>query len=234
MPVKFSRSFLAALAVTTSLSACTSAPTEPKAKVGPPASAAATQAASAAAPSAAATQAASAAAPAGPTVTLALSPEKSKVGFVGAKVTASHEGHFALFTGSIDLVGDKPESSKVRLEVDMGSLAIDPPKLAGHLKSPDFFDIAQFPKSTFESTAVTVTPGGENGATHSVTGNLTMRGVTKSITFPAKITVSPAGVSATADFVINRKDFGVVYAGMADDLIKDDVVLKLALEAPRG
>jgi polyisoprenoid-binding protein YceI len=224
-------SCFAALALTTGLAACTSAPTEPKAKVGPPTSAAASAAATTA-PATAAASAATSAAPAGTATTLAISTEKSKVGFVGAKVTASHEGNFAQFSGSIDLVGDKPESSKVRLEVEMGSLNIDPPKLAGHLKSPDFFDIAQFPKSTFEST--TVTAGGENGATHTITGNLTMRGVTKSITFPAKITVSPAGVSATADFVINRKDFGVVYAGMADDLIKDDVVLKLALEAPRG
>jgi hypothetical protein len=47
------------------------------------------------------------------------------------------------------------------------------------------------------------------------------------------ITVSQLGVDATADFVINRKDFGVVYPGMPDDLIKDDVVIKLALKAPR-
>ncbi len=54
----------------------------------------------------------------------------------------------------------------------------------------------------------------------------------KSITFPAKVTESATEVVAEAEFVINRKDFNIVYAGKADDLIRDEVVLKLKLKAP--
>ena len=60
-----------------------------------------------------------------------------------------------------------------------------------------------------------------------------MRGVKKSITFPATITVSDADVAVKAEFAINRRDFGINYAGMANDLIRDDVVLRLDLKSPR-
>jgi polyisoprenoid-binding protein YceI len=210
------------LALALFATAC-SGPTEPKATVGTPAS---TTSQAASAPASAATTAPAAA----NKESLALSPE-SKVAFVGAKITASHDGAFTQFTGSIDLVDGKPEGSAVNIEIDMNSLVIEPAKLAGHLKTADFFDVEKFPKTTFASTGVS--PGGAGGATHTVTGNLTLHGVTKAISFPAMITVSQLGVDATADFVINRKDFGVVYPGMPDDLIKDDVVIKLALKAPR-
>ena len=210
------------LALALFATAC-SGPTEPKATVGTPAS---TTSQAASAPASTATTAPVAA----NKESLALSPE-SKVGFVGAKITASHDGAFTQFTGSIDLVDGKPEGSAVNIEIDMNSLVIEPAKLAGHLKTADFFDVEKFPKTTFASTGVS--PGGAGGATHTVTGNLTLHGVTKAISFPATIAVSQLGVDATADFVINRKDFGVVYPGMPDDLIKDDVVIKLALKAPR-
>ncbi len=210
------------LALALFATAC-SGPTEPKATVGTPAS---TTSQAASAPASTATTAPAAA----NKESLALSPE-SKVAFVGAKITASHDGAFTQFTGSIDLVDGKPEGSAVNIEIDMNSLVIEPAKLAGHLKTADFFDVEKFPKTTFASTGVS--PGGAGGATHTVTGNLTLHGVTKAISFPAMITVSQLGVDATADFVINRKDFGVVYPGMPDDLIKDDVVIKLALKAPR-
>ena len=72
------------------------------------------------------------------------------------------------------------------------------------------------------------------GSTHSVTGNLTIRGKTKAVTFPAKIKVDAKGVEANAEFVINRKDFDVAYPGKPDDLIQDNVVLTIHAVAPRG
>jgi len=99
------------------------------------------------------------------------------------------------------------------------------------LKSPDFFDVEKFPKAKFVSTAIKA--GGDNGATHTVTGNLELHGVTKAITFPAQIKVDPDAVSVVAEFSINRKDFSIVYPGMPDDLIKDDVLLKLSLHAKK-
>jgi len=100
------------------------------------------------------------------------------------------------------------------------------------LKTPDFFDVAKFPEAKFESTAIKA--GGDKGATHTVTGNLTMHGVTKSITFPATIAVTPDTATVDATFAINRKDFGINYAGAADNLIRDDVVMKLAIRARKA
>ena len=156
----------------------------------------------------------------------------SRFDFVGAKVTRKHNGSFQSFTGTVNLVDGDPTKSSVTAEVSVASLKTDEEKLTGHLKSPDFLDVAKFPKATFTSTAIRA--GGENGATHTVTGNLQLHGVTKSITFPATVKTSGDAVDVDAEFAINRKDFGVVYPGMPDDLIKDDVLLKLHLHATKA
>jgi polyisoprenoid-binding protein YceI len=69
--------------------------------------------------------------------------------------------------------------------------------------------------------------------TDKLTGHLTLHGLTKSIQFPAKLTVTPESATLDSEFSLNRKDFGVNYPGMADDLIRDEVVVKLAIQAPR-
>ncbi|HEY6722715.1 MAG TPA: YceI family protein [Polyangiaceae bacterium] len=158
--------------------------------------------------------------------------KNSSLAFVGAKVTGKHEGSFQTFSGSVQLVDRRPEQSTVKVEIDMGSVQVEPEKLEGHLKSPDFFDVAKYPKASFESTSVK--PGGAEGATHTVTGNLTLHGVTRSISFPASIQVNGDTLTVKAEFAINRKDFGIVYPGMPDDLIKDDVLIQLKLGANRS
>lgn len=153
----------------------------------------------------------------------------SKIEFVGAKVTGKHDGSFGKFSGLI--TGSAPEKGNVSVDIDMSSLVADAPKLTGHLKSADFFDVERFPKARFVSTAVR--PGAEGGATHTITGNLTLHGVTRSITFPAIVRMTPESTAVDAEFAINRKDFGVTYPGMPDDLIKDDVLLKLTVRSRR-
>ena len=157
--------------------------------------------------------------------------QNSKVEFVGSKVTGSHNGSFGSFTGQVDYAG-APEKSRVNITIDTNSIAADDPKLTEHLKTADFFDVAKFPQSTFVSTEIK--PGGESGATHTVTGNLTMHGVTKSITFPATIAVTPEAATVDSTFSINRKDFGIVYAGAADNAIRDNVVLTLKIRATKA
>lgn len=155
----------------------------------------------------------------------------SKVEFTGAKVTGKHDGSFGEFSGTVELVGGDPTKSSVTVEIGTSSLRIEPEKLAGHLKSKDFFDVEKYPKAKFTSTAIKA--GGENGATHTVTGNLELHGQTKSITFPATIGVEGDHVTVKADFAINRKDFEIVYPGMPDDLIKDDVLIRLNIDAKK-
>jgi len=162
-------------------------------------------------------------------VKYAFSQADSKVGFVGAKITGKHDGSFGTFSGVVVVPNGSVEQSSVTVDIDMTSLQVDEPKLAGHLKSPDFFDVGKFPKARFVSTSVR--QGGELGATNTVTGNLELHGVTKSINIPATIHVRPDGVDVDAEFAINRKEFGVVYPGKPDDLIKDEVLLKLQIHA---
>lgn len=156
----------------------------------------------------------------------------SKVEFVGAKITKKHDGKFKTFSGTVQLVDNDPTKSQVTAEIDAASLEADEVKLTNHLKSPDFFDVGKFPKAKFVSTAVKA--GGGDKGTHTVTGNLELHGVTKSISFPATIKVAGDAVDVDAEFVINRKDFALVYPGMPDDLIKDDVLIKLSIRSKKA
>ena len=163
---------------------------------------------------------------------LVISPQNSKVEFVAAKITRSHNGSFRQFAGTIDLIPNNIEGSRVTIDIDTGSVVTDEDALTAHLKTPDFFDVAKFPKATFVSTKIE--PGTKAGTTHEVTGNFDLHGVKKSITFPATIHVTPESATVDAEFSINRKDFGIVFAGKADDLIRDGVVIKLTLKVPRA
>ena len=165
-------------------------------------------------------------------VRYAFSNANSKIAFVGAKVTGKHDGSFGTFAGTVQVVDNAIERSSVSVEIDAASIAVDQEKLTGHLKSPDFFDVAQFPQVRFTSTNIVA--GGADGATHTVTGNLEMHGVTKTITFPATLRVSGNAAEGDASFGINRKDWNIVYPGMPDDLIKDEVLLTLTIRATRS
>ena len=156
--------------------------------------------------------------------------ENSKIEFIGAKVTGHHNGSFKKFSGTINYAG-QIEKSRVSITIDASSLDTDTPDLTTHLKTADFFDVAKYPEAKFESTEIK--PGGEKGASHTVTGNLTLHGVTRSVSFPATITVSPGVINVESSFAINRKDFGINYPGKTNDFIRDDVALTLHVKATK-
>ena len=162
--------------------------------------------------------------------TYKITPENSKIEFVGSKVTGKHNGAFQKFSGEIHYTGDVT-TSHVTITMETDSLTTDTPDLTKHLKTADFFDVAKYPQANFESTAIKA--GGDNGASHTVTGNLTLHGTKKSVTFPATIAVAPDAITVDSTFSINRKDFGINYAGAADNLIRDDVVLTLKIKATK-
>jgi polyisoprenoid-binding protein YceI len=163
--------------------------------------------------------------------TLVINNENSKISFVGSKVTGKHDGGFHKFTGSIDLVDGKPDESSVTVDIDVASVYTDTDALTKHLQTGDFFDVTKYPRAAFSSTKIA--PEAAEAGKYTVTGDLELRGVKKAVTFPATIMVNDGEVSVRAEFSINRKDFGILYAGKADDLIRDDVVMKLDLNAPR-
>jgi polyisoprenoid-binding protein YceI len=154
-----------------------------------------------------------------------LEASQSEVGFEGAKITGKHVGSFKTVDGKVSLSGGKVNALNITIET--ASVESDDAKLTGHLKSADFFDVEKFPQATFVSTQVVEKPLAS--MTHEVTGDLSLHGVTKSITFPVAVQVEAKLVKGTAEFTINRKDFNIVYPGKPDDLIKDEVLLKLKL-----
>jgi len=150
----------------------------------------------------------------------------STIGFVGSKVTGSHTGGFAQFSGTITLAGEDLTQSVIESTIDMTSVHTDADNLTKHLMSADFFEVETYPEASFVSTGITK---GDTG--YLVTGDFTLHGVTKSITFPATLSLADGKIMASAEFDINRKDFGIVYEGKADDLIRDNVVIQLSIEA---
>ena len=153
-----------------------------------------------------------------------IDPSQSTLGFVGSKITGSHDGGFNVFEGTINVVNNDPTASSVSVRIDTTSLWADDDRLTDHLKSSDFFDVGNLPEATFESTSIEPAADG-----FTVTGNLTLHGVTKSISFPAQIEVGAGRVTAQAEFFVKRFDFDIVYPGKPDDLIRDEVVIKFDL-----
>jgi polyisoprenoid-binding protein YceI len=163
-----------------------------------------------------------------PAGAIKLDKASSSIAFVGAKVTGDHKGDFKDFDGELTLKDGKPEMLKVTVQT--ASLLADDEKLTGHLKSPDFFDVDKFTTATFTSTSIV--EKAEGGNTHEVTGNLEMHGLTKQVTFPASVSAENGTFKGTTEFTIKRFDWEIKYPGKPDDLIKDDVLLKVTLTFP--
>jgi polyisoprenoid-binding protein YceI len=153
---------------------------------------------------------------------------ESSVGFTASKATRSHNGGFKNVAGNINVAGGKIVGTP-EIKINMKSTWADDERLTRHLMSPDFFGVDQYPTTTF--TATSLAPSGQN---YQVTENLDLHGVTKSISFPATVFISDDAVTVKAEFAINRRDFNVNYPGMPNDLIRDNVVVKLALKATPG
>lgn len=216
-----SRSWALALALLATLPACQ------KSEITDKPAAEVTETASTTADPAAAAQ------PAGPITRANVIKEKSKIEWAAAKVTRDHKGSFRNFDGWIEYAGPTPQ--KISFDIDLASVESDEEKLTAHLKSPDFFDVAKFPKAAFTSTSLTpADASAPAGTTHMLRGTLDLHGVQKEVAIPVKTEQTADGVRATSEFTINRHDWGISYRGMADDLIKDQVLIRLDLVFPVG
>ena len=151
----------------------------------------------------------------------------SQVNFIGSKITGSHNGGFKTFTGYFTLKDGAPVGNDHKVVIDMKSTFVDNEKLQGHLKSPDFFDVEKFPQATFDVTGFKK----DSPTAYIVSGNFTLHGITKNISFPVTVSQTGDNVKIDAKFDIKRKDFGIVYPGKPDDLIRDEVVIEFKLEA---
>jgi polyisoprenoid-binding protein YceI len=174
--------------------------------------------------------------------TLKVDLANSTVTWVGTKPTGKHNGTFNLSEGTISVKGNEVVGGKFTIDINTLKVLDIPAedegnaKLTKHLKSADFFEVEKFPTATFEivsvspykpdTTAKTEEKDKEytlENPTHTVTGNLTLKGVTKSISFPAIVKVKAGKVEAEAKFNINRKDWGMEY-GTDEAKLKDKFI----------
>ena len=148
----------------------------------------------------------------------------------------AHNGTLAITKGNL-LTSDSLFTGSV--EIDMRSLKVldikkeaSNKKLTNHLLSADFFEAEKFPMATFE--IVSATPIDADSAR--VTGNLTLKGMTKSVVIPAKIGKSDSTLTATAKFYINRKDWNMHYRSedsFGDEMIRPEVLIELNIVAKK-
>jgi polyisoprenoid-binding protein YceI len=149
----------------------------------------------------------------------------------GAFFEVGHLGGVTRFNEiSGDLLVDAPEKSKISVTIKTDSVDSNHEGLDKHLKSPDFFNAVQFPTMTFTSTGVKLDGSGEG----SIAGNLTLRGVTKPVTFKLKHVGTGKGmkgeqrVGYVATGTIKRTDFGMSYG--VPGAATDEVDLRINIE----
>lgn len=153
-----------------------------------------------------------------------LSGENTKIEWTGTKKDGKHTGGFKSVKGTCTCDGD-PTKAKLDVTIETDSLYSDDEKLTAHLKNKDFFDVKTNPTATFKATKVE-----KDGDKYKITGDFTLCGKTKAITFPAAITEKDGTMTLTAEFKINRNDYGMTYgAGKIDD----DVALKVNVTAKK-
>jgi polyisoprenoid-binding protein YceI len=146
------------------------------------------------------------------------------------------QGEFTKVSGSVQLDDQDISKSTVNATIDVASLDTRVQRRDDDLKSDHFFDLAKYPTITFQSTKIVSTGDG----TSKMTGNLTIHGVTKEVTFDVTGPTKPIQVmngtrrGASATTKINRQDFGIVYMSntlpSGDEMIGDTVTITLDIE----
>ena len=164
-----------------------------------------------------------------------IDPEISTVKWVGKKATGQHNGTIRIQTGMLEMDGIKLIGGS--FSMDMSTIACEDlpgrakTKLETHLKSDDFFGVENYPIASFIITKLKATGKEE----YIVTGNMTIKNVTREIQFPAYVSITGNKVSATADLIIDRSEFNVRYGSgsffddLGDRLIYDDFELSVSL-----
>ncbi|MBI4533021.1 MAG: YceI family protein, partial [Candidatus Melainabacteria bacterium] len=132
--------------------------------------------------------------------------------------------------------GKDINKATVDATIDISTINTREPKRDDHLRGPDFFDVAKYPSITFKSTKVEQAEMGR----FKLTGNLTMHGITKTITLdvdgPTQEIIDPHGVKrigASANTKLNRKDFGLMWNGLLETggaMVGDEVKVELEVE----
>ena len=155
----------------------------------------------------------------------------SSIAWYAEKVTGKHNGTVGISAGALNVNGNKLVGGNFTIDLKtIKALDITDPgynqKFIGHITSGDFFEVEKFPSASFVITKI---------AGNQVTGNLTIKGITKSISFPAEISVKGGKVAAKATITIDRTDYNIQYGSkkffdsIGDKAIMDDFKLVVSL-----
>jgi len=176
----------------------------------------------------------------GPAKTATIDTKESKLEWVGEKVTGKHWGTVNIKDGSLNMEDGKLTGGTINL--DMTSIVATDlegewkDKLEGHLKSPDFFAVEANPTSTFVIEKAKAQKG-SNGNTHVISGTLTIKGIAKKVSFPARVTVDGNKLTAYASFELNRTEWDIKYGSgsffdnLGDKTIYDEFQVKFNIVA---
>lgn len=153
-------------------------------------------------------------------------------------VISNVKGGFDEFDGSILFDPENIENSSVEFSINTASINTKEEKRDDHLRSPDFFDAAKYPNITFKSSAIKKTSDG-----HVAVGTLTIRGVSKQIELPFRLSgpvTNPRGqavLGVEVEYKLNRQDFGVSWSQKLDTgglVVGDEVKVELNIEAQKS
>jgi polyisoprenoid-binding protein YceI len=170
------------------------------------------------------------------TRTYAIDKTHSDAAFSVRHLISKVRGRFADFDGTIEFDEEQPARSSVSFTIQAASIDTSTPDRDAHLRSEDFFAVDKYPTITFVSTSVT--PKGEDA--FEVTGNLTMRGVTRTIVIPMAYlgkATDPWGnqkVAFEGEITLNRKDYGLNWNAAIEAggfLVGDEVKVSLSVQA---
>ena len=151
--------------------------------------------------------------------------EGSKVHFVIKNLGINTGGDLTGLKGSIVLNQKKPTASSADVTVNVSTIDTDNERRDGHLNKEDYFDVAKFSTMRIKSTSITAGTGAGN---YNFAGTLTIKDVTKNISFPFSVVPSGANYMFSGDFSINRLDYGI---GKESATMSDDVKVSLQVIA---
>lgn len=163
---------------------------------------------------------------------------QSTLSWTAKKVTGSHSGNISVTSGKLEVDNNVLKGGNFQLDTrtitvtDIKDAGMNG-KLLGHLKSDDFFSVEKHPTASFVITGTTAKGGGN----YDVTGNLTIKGITKPISFPATVTVAGGKATAKATIKVDRTKFDIKYRSsnffenLGDKAIYDDFELDVTLVA---
>jgi polyisoprenoid-binding protein YceI len=142
-----------------------------------------------------------------------IQPEASDVSFKATSRLMDADGKFSRFTGEAILDPKDPATARITLSIEPASIDTGIGMRDKHLRSADFLDVARFPTVTFESQRVEMA-----GRRATVTGRLTLHGVTKEIVVPLDVQLSETALVATGEFLLNRGDYGINYSSFLNPI----------------